>query len=384
MNPRTKWSGQYFDGKTPVSQLVQIEIAGERLKFFTKNAERLCWPLQSLRQTQGHYAGEEVRLEHIDASGEMLVVNDSLFLTSLHQLAPHHVSHFHNPRTYRRRFWVTVGGGIMAFPLLWILYTQGVPALATPLTNLIPLSWERALGNRLLSELAPQETHCSNPSLQEKVDTLLQALTSKTGEMPYQFRVFIVNQSVTNAVALPGGNIILYRGLLEKTETPEELAGVMAHEIQHILQRHSMRQLTHNTTLGLVIGALTGDISGIMAFALEGAHLLQSLSYSRAAEEEADQKGLELLAAAGIDPQGMLSFFEYLQHQQDRHSPDRFWPYLSTHPDIQDRIENLAAFVNQKREPYHPLFPLDNWKQLVWQCNRSTANYKSESLSRQR
>lgn len=306
------------------------------------------------------------------------MIEDTNFLTALHQLAPNHVRHLHDPRTRRRRVWFTIGAGVIAIPLLWVLYTKGVPALAGPLTHVIPFAWEQDLGNALLSELAPPDTRCTDYRIQEKVDALLHALIAQIGATPHSFQVTIVDQPIMNAVALPGGNIIIFRGLLEKTETPEELAGVLAHEIQHILQRHGMRLLVQNMTLGLIIGALTGDVSGIMAFVLEGTHMLQSLSYNRTAEEEADQKGMELLVEAGINPKGMLSFFKYMQHQRANGPNDHLGQYLSTHPLPKDRIAHLATLVNQNRRTYRPLFLLGNWKQLVLLCTHKSNGSQSE------
>ena len=370
MTPPTKWPGQYFDGQSPVPQLAQIEILGESLEITTINEERLSWPLQETQQTQGHYSGEEVRLERQSQSGEMLVIEDTYFLTALHHLVPTHVRHFHDPRTRPHRVWLTLGAGIIALPLLWLLYAKGVPALAGPITHFIPYRWEQSLGNALFTELVPGNTHCTDRRIQQKVDALLNALVAQIAPTPHRFQVMIVNQRIINAVALPGGNIIIYRGLLEKTEKPEELAGVLAHEIQHILQRHGMRLLVQNMTLGLLIGALTGDVSGIMAFVLEGAHMLQSLSYSRAAEEEADQRGMELLLKTGINPKGMLNFFEFMQSQHDDRDNDHLWQYLSTHPLPQDRTRNLENLVSQQDTTYRPLFPLDDWKQLNLFCKQ--------------
>ncbi|MEC4674681.1 MAG: M48 family metallopeptidase [Nitrospirota bacterium] len=370
MIPPTTWEGQYFDGQSPVPQLARIEILGTSLEITTINEERLSWPFQEIRQTQGHYTGEEVRLERQSHSGEVLVIKDIHFLTALHHLIPTHVRHFHNPRTRSHRIWLTFGAGVIALPLLWLLYAKGVPALAGPLTYFIPHTWEQSLGKALFTEIVPGNTQCTDHRIQQKIDALLDALVGKIGPTPHSFQVTIVDQPIMNAVALPGGSIIIFRGLLEKTETPEELAGVLAHEIQHILQRHGMRLLVQNMTLGLIIGALTGDVSGIMAFVLEGTHMLQSLSYSRAAEEEADQKGMELLLKTGINPKGMLSFFEYMQTQRADHDNDHLWQYLSTHPLPQDRTTNLEHLASQEDATYRPLFPLDDWKQLILLCNQ--------------
>ncbi len=368
MTPQTSWSGQYFDGQSPIPQPARIEILETELQITTINEERLSWPLQNIRQTQGYYPGEEVRMERRSSSGAMLAIEDIGFLAALHQLTPNQVHHFHNPRTRCLRVWLTLGGGFLALPLLWLLYAQGVPALAGPITHFIPYEWEQTLGHALFNEIAPNHTHCTDPRIQEKVDAVLSSLVTQINPTPPEIQVTIVDQPIRNAVALPGGTIIIFRGLLEKTESPEELAGVLAHEIQHILQRHGMRLLVQNMTLGLIIGALTGDVSGIMAFVLEGAHALQSLSYSRTAEEEADKKGIGLLLKTGINPMGMVSFFEYIQSKSHDRDYDRLSQYLSTHPLPQDRLAKLKILADHKGITYRPLFPMDNWKQLNLLC----------------
>ncbi len=302
---------------------------------------------------------------------DLLVLEDAKFLTALHRLAPHKVGHLHNPRTRTRRLWLTIAAGLLAIPLIWVVYAEGVPALAGPLTSAIPYSWERHFGDALVEEIAPPAERCTDPRLLEKTNILVQALVSTVKRVPYTFRIAIVDKPILNALALPGGYIVIFRGLLESTETPEEFTGVLAHEIQHVLKRHGMRLLVQNMALGLIIGALTGDASGIMTFVLEGAHVLQSLSYSRSAEEEADREGMALLLAAGINPEGMLSFFEYVKEQHGENDHDPLWRYLSTHPTADDRIEKLRAQAEAVTTTAHNLFPLDDWQQITMLCHEN-------------
>ncbi|MDA0738354.1 MAG: M48 family metallopeptidase [Nitrospirae bacterium] len=369
MTASSTWHGQYFDGHSPIAHQVFIVMAPVGLTIHGISEQPLLWAYADIHQTQGNYAGEEVRLERKNAHHDLLVVQDAKFLTALHGLAPNDVRHLHNPRTRTRRLWLTIAAGVFAIPLIWIVYAKGVPALSGPLTTLIPYSWETHLGDALVEEIAPSEARCLDPQLLEKANSLIQALVSTVETVPYTFRLAIVDQPILNAMALPGGHIIIFRGLLENTETPEELTGVLAHEIQHVLQRHGMRLLVQNMTLGLIIGALTGDISGIMTFVLEGAHVLQTLSYSRSAEEEADREGMGLLLAAKINPEGMLSFFEYLKEQHGEKNFDPMWRYLSTHPTAGDRVDILRKQAHATEQPSHSLFPLDDWQQITHRCH---------------
>lgn len=372
MTASSTWHGQYFDGHSPIAHQVSIDIAPAGLSIQGISEEPLLWDYKDIHQTQGHYQGEEVRLERKNDHHDLLVVNDTNFLTALHGLAPSAVGHLHNPRTRTRRFLLTIAAGVFAIPLIWVVYAKGVPALSGPLTNLIPYSWETQLGDALVEEIAPSKERCLDPQLLEKANTLVQTLISTVETVPYTFRLAIIDKPILNALALPGGHIIIFRGLLESTETPEELTGVLAHEIQHVLQRHGMRLLVQNMTLGLIIGALTGDVSGIMTFVLEGAHVLQTLSYSRSAEEEADREGMALLLAAKINPDGMVSFFEYLKEQHGGNDRDPMWRYLSTHPTAGNRAEKLRVQANAREQSSHSLFPLDDWQQITNLCHEQS------------
>ncbi|MBI5627862.1 MAG: M48 family metallopeptidase, partial [Candidatus Rokubacteria bacterium] len=152
-----------------------------------------------------------------------------------------------------------------------------------------------------------------------------------------------VDDPTVNALAAPGGFIVVFRGLLERTRTPEELAGVLAHEIEHVLQRHATKALVQHVSTGLLFTALTGDVSGVMAYGFESARVLGTLRYSRAAEEEADTEGMRLLLAAHIDPAGMIAFFEGMEKR--RGEAPGLLTYLSTHPAPEERVARLTRLA---------------------------------------
>ena len=150
-----------------------------------------------------------------------------------------------------------------------------------------------------------------------------------------------------NAFALPGGYIFVNYGLIEKAATPEEVAGVLAHEIQHVLKRHGLKNVVGRAGLGLILGLLLGDLEGLGGLIIGASSELAALSFSREQEEEADALGLELLYAANIDPSGLPSFFEKLSAEQE--SKGTALPsFLSTHPDTTERIRVLTAEIESR------------------------------------
>jgi len=157
----------------------------------------------------------------------------------------------------------------------------------------------------------------------------------------------------------------VFRGLLENTRGADELAGVLAHELEHVLHRHTTRAIIQHTSTGLLLAALTGDMTGPLAYGLESARVLGQLQYSRQAEEEADRDGMKLLLAAKVSPDGMIGFFENLAREgQERVA----LKYLSTHPNTGDRVAALRALAAGAPHPATPLLPAEDWNDIRAIC----------------
>src|SRR5262249_23127573 len=135
--------------------------------------------------------------------------------------------------------------------------------------------------------------------------------------------------------------------------TPDEMAGVLAHELQHVLRRHATRAVIQDASTGLLLMALTGDATGPLAYGLEAARTIGSLRYSRRAEEEADVEGMRMLLAARINPAGMVAFFEMLQKEEGR--AGTALAYLSTHPPAADRVARLKSVAAAWKGTPEPL-----------------------------
>ena len=207
-------------------------------------------------------------------------------------------------------------------------------------------------------------------SVQELVAPLLEAIGSER----YEFQVHVLEDASVNAFALPGGVTVLHTGLILKAETPEEILGVMAHEIAHVTEQHSMRGLIQAAGTTLLLSAVFGDIGGLGGVLINNSGFLLRMSYSRELETEADAVGMDYLVKANIDPQGMVAFFERLREiekeMQEEGGVDLSVPgmeLLSTHPatderiaDLQKAIDHLVKTSYQKSE-----FDLAGFKELV-------------------
>ncbi len=364
---RTVWEGYYLDGQTAARRRATIRLMRSGLQVAVEDGPSVFWSYAESRLTQGAFEGQQARLERPGESPEALVVDDAAFLGALRQLAPELAGPLSGRSRRRVRTQVVVLAAIGAIAVGAGLYLWGIPMLATAVVPLIPVAWEERLGREVIQELAPPGKRCQDPSGAQAIDEIVVALTRSLDRRPYTIRVVVVNDHAVNAFAVPGGSVLILRGLLERTRSAEELAGVLAHEIQHVLRRHATRMLVEHASVGILVGALSGDTTGL-GHALQAARVLGTLRYSREAEEEADRQGIELLLRAGIDPHGMITFFETLERQEPEAAAAL--TYLSTHPSTRERTERLRALAAGNAGAPVTLAAGQDWREIRAMCRR--------------
>jgi predicted Zn-dependent protease len=366
---QTDWEGCYLDGKTAARQRAAVRLLRTRLEISPENGPVVWWPYGEIRQTQGFYAGQEIRLERGGEISEVVLIRDPAFLTSLHRVAPETAGRFHDPGRRRMRIGLTALAALAAVCVAAALYRWGIPGMASVVASHVPVSWEEHLGRTVSDQLAPMARRCTERTRLDAIQAITAALTS-TIKTPYTFRLVVLDTPSVNALATPGGYIVVFRGLLERTQSAEELAGVLAHEFQHVRLQHATRALLRHASTGILLAAVSGDVSGAMTYGLEGARVLAELRYSRQDEEEADREGYRMLMAAGVDPAGMMRFFETLQKETGR--APTLPSYLSTHPSTEGRIERLRSLGAAARPAAGRLLPGLDWRDVRDICGATS------------
>lgn len=222
----------------------------------------------------------------------------------------------------------------------------------------IPISWEEGLGEAVTTANI-QGDELIDPRLVDPVQKIIDRIAAAEPDQPYELTLHIVENPQINAFAAPGGHIVVFTGLLEKTERPDELAGVLAHEFQHVFRRHGLRNMVHSVKWQALAALLLGDVGSVQQVVLGHAPQFLSLAYGRSLEEEADIEGAKLLVAARINPQGMVDFFKILQDNETVAIPE----FISSHPDTQNRIANLERWIAE--HPDVQVEPLEvDWEGL--------------------
>jgi beta-barrel assembly-enhancing protease len=173
-------------------------------------------------------------------------------------------------------------------------------------------------------------------------------LTSR-GDLQWQFQV--VNSDVVNAFALPGGFVYVNRGVLERASNMSEVAGVLGHEIEHVVRRHSVKQMEQAQGADVGVGilcALTGVCqSGLAQAAIQVGGTAVFAKFSRSDEVQADEGGFNNVMRAGISPRGMYTFFQKLLAEEQQSGGGNAAAWFSDHPGTQDRIADIQKMLNQ-------------------------------------
>ena len=231
---------------------------------------------------------------------------------------------------------------------------------------------EKKLGKRILLEMQGKVEMVRDLTLQTFINRVGGSLVTQVGPTPFEFKFYLINSPEPNAFAIPGGSIFLTTGLLVLAESEHEVAGVLSHEISHVMARHVAQMIERSKRLNLatlaavLAGALVGrggtGSEAIAATAMATAEAL-ALKYTREMETDADQNSLCYITKAGYDPKGMISFLNKI-YKISLTSGEKIPIYLSTHPAIENRISLLENLLQAGQKEIGPLKAVENIRRI--------------------
>ncbi|MEZ4721922.1 MAG: M48 family metallopeptidase [Flavobacteriales bacterium] len=248
----------------------------------------------------------------------------------------------------KSRIWFDLAKLLVGFILLWAVFVY--------LPNFFPADWKSAfsfdsdvfdmsieqeekLGEFILDNILDDAEEIENPFVDSVMWEIESRLLNKIGTTEYEYRFKLVDDPLVNAVTLPGGNIIVFRGLLDFAETPEEVAAVLAHEIAHVEKRHVVQKLVTELGLTFLVTVITGGDATLIH---EISRTLISGVFSRSQESEADEYGMNLMLKAQIDPRSLAAFFRKLNRENMGYDEHLEW--LMSHPHNNARIKSSLEF----------------------------------------
>ncbi len=360
-------NGAYFDGKSAKKHAVHVSLVGMELTIQAERGERLAtWPLADVCAVYEDKHKSSMRLRVASASDTALIIEDHSLVS---RIEPDLL------RASRKRsddsfIWLHAFGVICATAIVAAIFYFTFPLLTRPIADLVPVEWEKKIGVTVVESIPGANRFCNSESGKESLAKLTRSL-SRVMDLPYPVSVNVARMELKNAFAAPGGFIVIGQKLIAEMESPDEFAGVLAHEMAHIAERHPISRLIHIFGISILFELMVGGDAAVVEALLEGTSLLLFLSHSRDDEREADKIARESLIKAGYSTRGLTSFFVRMQSAYGGDKKDALGPmssWLSTHPSFAERI---ASSRNQNDDGGKPALSDAEWFELKTICDNN-------------
>lgn len=339
---KEKTIGIFFDGKSAIPKEVELIFDTEKnvFVFETENNEQHFWDLDGIEfQTKSKY----MYLEYGNDPVQNIKINDNDFVNRVHDFRKKKG----NQSWYNKLMDMGIKAHILftvfIFAIIGLCYFYAIPWVAEKAVVIIPEDYDSHLGtaffeqNMIFNDVDVQKTKALNSFANE--------LNLKNTK---KLKFTVVNSEMVNAFALPDGNIVVFSGILDAMKDYDELVGLIGHEVAHVNHRHSMKMVCRNLSGYIFVSAILGDANGVMATIGDNVNNLQSLSFSRNFEHEADVEGFEIIALNKVNPKGMSNLFKRLQDEEVVTIPE----FLSSHPVTTERITDINELIKEKPFQY--------------------------------
>jgi predicted Zn-dependent protease len=348
----------FYDGETARRRTVSLKITASSLDLHEGDEWIASWPTGAVRRRDA--AGDVLRLTlEGGPSLARLEVADPQDRAAIQAHCPRLELGEPKERTGRIVLWSALAAVSLTLCVIFLL-----PILAERLTPLIPLSVERRLGNAVDNQvkLLFGDKVCDEPRGLAALETLAARLKG-AADIGIETNIAVLESKIPNAIALPGGRIYLFKGLLDKAESADEVAGVIAHEMGHAAHRDSLRSLIQSGGASYLLGLLFGDVSGGATIVIATRLLIDS-AHSREAEAAADAYAGGAMLTLGRPPKAMGLLLKRIDGNETK-----LPAFLSTHPVTDQRLKSLEQQV--PAQPGEPLLSEEEWRALKEICKTS-------------
>ena len=233
--------------------------------------------------------------------------------------------------------------GALSFIGIFVLFYKIIlPNIAETAATTIPIEYEQSFGKSI------KESLIANNEVDSVKTKSLQSFYEKLNyQSNYNVNLTVVNSAIQNAFATPGGNIVVFSGIIDRMKEPEELAALLGHELTHVNNRHSTKSIFRSLANVIVLSVLLNDVNGITSLVIDNANSVHELSFSRSLEKEADTEAVNLMLTNYINPEGMLGLLEQLDKLNNGMDIPEF---LTTHPVTKNRIEYVEELISETNQ----------------------------------
>jgi Zn-dependent protease with chaperone function len=362
----------YFDGLTGARSSVTLALDDSAVAIVSSDGAPLArWDFSAIE----HLPAPQQRLR-LGLSGSpntaRLEIRDQSFAQSVAERLL--FGGRQEEASERRRRHRVVEWSIAAITAVILIGAAGIPALAQLLLPLIPRSAEVPIGEAThesikasFDEKGPFECGEEGPKERAGKDIFLKLVSrlEAAADLPIRVHPFVIRTRIINAIAFPGGYVHIHMGLINVTQSPEELGGIIAHELGHVANRDTMRGMLQKTGVSFLFGIVLGDVTGRVGIIVGGYRVLQNRN-TRAQEAAADAFGVRVLTRLGADPHRMADFFERMMKSSG--PGGQGFLLFRDHPTDASRV---AAIRSAPVANPTPLLTAQEWETLKQVCSRS-------------
>ncbi len=347
---------RYFDGRSskvnhaslninPLSWSINYQEGG----FF----KQVYWRVDEIKSAEV-FTTNTWSFKYGQAPFQYLECDDPKLIESIKQLDPS--SHLFSQLDHGLHHKLSRSIGLMLASILTlglVLYFSIIPFLTATFVDNLSKEYVIEFGDFVFESFEDELEIDSviSDHLQDFVDEL---------ELDTEFpiKVYLSDEADLNAFAISGGNIVVFRGLLEKMQNEGQLAALLGHEISHVENRHGLHNLARNLAGYFFLSLIAGDINGFSSVLMDNAHTFRQLSYSRSLEKDADIFGMEILKKNDLDQNGMPGLFRIMKND----NPLEIIPYLNSHPELKDRIAYTLELIENEKSSNYIL--MEKWKDI--------------------
>ena len=238
----------------------------------------------------------------------------------------------------------------------------------TSITHFIPSSVDEKIGEISLQpsikQIAPLGKIIKNKYSKQLIDRI-QELFLLNNKSNFLYDFYIIASPVENAFALPGGKIVIFTGLIQNAAIPEEVFGVIAHEIAHVEKRHGLQRVLKQLGIFFFLQLLLQDWNELSRVVVQNMIVLNELSFSREMETEADLFAIYLMNKANISPKYLSSFFKKILKEEEalktKTTKNTNFEWLSTHPLTSKRIKFIEEQIKEKKNHHQKFIRIKDW-----------------------
>jgi predicted Zn-dependent protease len=239
----------------------------------------------------------------------------------------------------------------------WILLAQ-VNWISILRVQTVGTKTEEKLGDLFWDVFHKSEKEEKDPAVVQPIDSIITKICEANHFDRKFIKLHVLYKDEVNAFALPNGHLIVFTGLIQAAENPEEVAGVLGHEIAHIQHKHVMKKLIREVGLSTLLSMTSGGGGEVVKGAAKS---LSSSAFDRTLEKEADISSVDYLKNADIDPKPFADFLFRISTEQNM--PDYF-SWISTHPDSEERSKYLIEYIGKGKAKYEPVLSEGTWEEM--------------------